>query len=341
MIDIYEINNGIAYQLRIPMNIEPGHVFSYIVRRDNDCIMIDAGYPNNELIKPITETIGKIPNCRLSALVVTHMHIDHYGLANELSNHLKVSVAIHKRDYEQLMRINDTSRFIQESLDYFRYYGVPNQELPILRSIIEWIIKRVRLSFMNPDIIIDKEDQLFDGLRIVLTPGHSPGHIAIILDQYRIAFTGDLILPTITTHVGLTPINSGNPLMEYMKSLIKIKMMNLKCLYPGHEGYVCRINERITELLNHRFARICEVLSVLKNEPMSIFGVTGKLKWMDNRNYSSLDPMNKYLALSETAAIMKYLESLGVIKRDEGKYYMIRDINCEPKLLLPQEYENK
>ncbi|WP_054843010.1 MBL fold metallo-hydrolase [Vulcanisaeta distributa] len=338
MIELTERVNGLIYQLKIFMPMEPGYVFSYVVRRDNECVMIDAGYPNTELLNPLINELSKIPNCRLSSLFITHMHIDHTGLANELRNRLGLSVVMHRRDYEQVLKMLDKDLFIKEFLELSGHYGVPNTEMELYKNVVSGLSSRRRLSALNPDVLIDNEENRIGGLHVLLTPGHSPGHISIVLDEYGLAFTGDLILPTITTHVGLTPpINPGNPLRDYLNSLIKIRNMSLNCLYPGHEGEICNVNDRINELIRHRVSRLCEVLNALSNGELTIFEITNRLKWMDNKRYVDLNPMNRYMALTETAALVKYLESMGIVKAgNDHKYGITREISCNVRELIPQ-----
>lgn len=302
MIEVNEKVSGLIYQLKIYMPMDPGYVFSYVIREGNDCLMIDAGYPNMDLLNPLINRLREIPNCRVSTLFITHMHIDHTGLADELRNRLSLSVVMHRRDYEQVMKMMDRDSFVRGFLELSEYYGVPSTEMELYRNVTSNISGRRRMNSVNPDVIIDGEENHIGSVRVLLTPGHSPGHISVILNEKGIAFTGDLILPTITTHVGLTPINPGNPLLEYLNSLIKIRNIGLKCIYPGHEGEICNVNARINELIMHRVSRLCEVLNALRNGELTIFEITKKLRWMDNKGYVDLDPMNRYMALTETAA---------------------------------------
>ncbi|WP_243668861.1 MBL fold metallo-hydrolase [Vulcanisaeta sp. JCM 16161] len=186
MIGLIEKVDGLVYQLRISMPMEPGYVFSYVVRRDGECVMIDAGYPNTELLNPLINELSKIPNCRLGTLFITHMHIDHTGLANELRSRLGLSVVMHRRDYEQVLKMLNRDLFIKEFLELSEYYGVPNNEMELYKNVISGLSSRRRLSAANPDIIIGNEEEHIEGLHVLLTPGHSPGHISIVLDDYSL-----------------------------------------------------------------------------------------------------------------------------------------------------------
>jgi glyoxylase-like metal-dependent hydrolase (beta-lactamase superfamily II) len=339
MIETHELIKGLVYRMRIPMDVEPGYVYSYIVRSGDGCVMIDAGYPNRELVKPLIDSIRKVPNCRLDALIITHMHIDHYGLMNEIRNALGAYLVMHINDYEQLVKMGNTEQLIREMAELLREWGVFGEEEQLLMNVIgRFSRRRASLGDLRLDKLIRGDEESIDELRVVLTPGHSPGHVSVVFSEYSVAFTGDLILPTITTHVGLSPINLGNPLLSYIKSLMRIRSMKLKCVHPGHEHEVCNVDDRIGELISHRVSRLCEVIKILSNKPSTVFEIASTLRWMDNREYSLLDPMNKYLAITETASLVKYLEELDVIGRNyDGRYEVIRGIECNQQLLIPQQ----
>jgi glyoxylase-like metal-dependent hydrolase (beta-lactamase superfamily II) len=337
MIEIQDLIEGSVYRLKIPMSMEPGYVYAYIVRRDDACVMIDAGYPSNEVLNLLINTIRGIPNCRLGTLIITHAHIDHYGLAKRLRDNLGVRLVIHANDHKQLLKIRDTERFVSEVRELAREWGVPGSEEAVLVRVAEGFSRRAAsLGDLIFDELLTGDEAVINGLRVVLTPGHSPGHVSIIHSDYKIAFTGDLVLPTITTHVGLSPINPGNPLLAYIKSLFVIRGMGLRCLYPRHEHEVCNIDERVGELINHRVSRLCDVVRALDDGSGTVFEVTNRLRWMDNRQYSSLDPVNKYLALTETAALIRYLEGLGIIVADSnGRYRVTGHTKCDIGSLIP------
>ncbi|WP_243675565.1 hypothetical protein [Vulcanisaeta distributa] len=58
---------------------------------------------------------------------------------------------------------------------------------------------------------------------------------------------------------------------------------------------------------------------------------------MDNKGYVDLDPMNRYMALTETAALVKYLESMGIVKAgNDYRYGITREVSCNVRELIPQ-----
>src|SRR5258705_12538692 len=56
-------------------------------------------------------------------------------------------------------------------------------------------------------------------LRVIHTPGHSPGHIVLHMPSEALLFTGDHVLPHITPNVSAGPLGSADPLGDYLASL--------------------------------------------------------------------------------------------------------------------------
>ncbi|MEM0368713.1 MAG: MBL fold metallo-hydrolase, partial [Desulfurococcaceae archaeon] len=135
---------------------------SYIVYQGNKGLIIDAGVDPHKIYSSIDEL-----NVEIELIVLTHGHFDHVFYADELSKNPNVKVYMHESDLE-IMRYSAT---LGEYL-----YGENFQEprnLITLRNTHE-------LNFNNIKI------------KILHTPGHSPGSICTIIDN--LLFTGDTLL---------------------------------------------------------------------------------------------------------------------------------------------------
>lgn len=87
---------------------------------------------------------------------------------------------------------------------------------------------------MQPKSIIDNEEIRFGGtkIKVLHTPGHTPGHVVYYLPQERTAFCGDLIF---YHGVGRTdlPGSSSRNLIRSIESKI-FTLPNDVILHPGH-----------------------------------------------------------------------------------------------------------
>ena len=71
----------------------------------------------------------------------------------------------------------------------------------------------------EPDVLLDDGDALdLPGrrVRVVWTPGHTPGHICLYDADHGVLLTGDHLLPRISPNIGLTPGSMDSPLASYL-----------------------------------------------------------------------------------------------------------------------------
>ena len=115
------------------------------------------------------------------------------------------------------------------------------------------------------------------GLRALATPGHAADHFCFLLpvtpatraaprreakEAAFLAFTGDLILGEGSTIVG--PREMGGSLADYMRSLEKLRALDLTTIYPGHGPEVTDPEAKIAEYIEHRMMRERRLVAALE-----------------------------------------------------------------------------
>ena len=75
-----------------------------------------------------------------------------------------------------------------------------------------------------------KDGDEIGGLKVIHTPGHSPGSICLYDEKNRILFSGDTVF---SDGVGRTDLPGGDE-AELKKSIEKIKSLKIEKLLPGH-----------------------------------------------------------------------------------------------------------
>lgn len=143
---------------------------------DGQVTLVDAGTKRApRRILAGLEHIGVAPS-DVTRLLVTHAHPDHIGGLATMRGRTGATVAVHERD----------AAYVREGKG------------PVLdRSTLGGrLFRRNRGSAPTP-----VEDELVDGqvldvgggLRVVHTPGHSPGHVALLHQASGVLITGDSI----------------------------------------------------------------------------------------------------------------------------------------------------
>lgn len=139
------------------------------------------------------------------------------------------------------------------------------------------------------------------GLTAIASPGHAADHLCFLLDGA--CFTGDLILGEGSTIVG--PRDMGGSLADYMRSLDRLRGLDLMVLYPGHGPEVHDPGAKIDEYIEHRMMRERRLVAALERDERSRSALLAEV-W---------DDVPKELRGAAAVAMQAHLEKL----EDEGR----------------------
>lgn len=152
---------------------------SYALRADDGSVtLIDAG--TRTAPRRILATLSKLEVAPrdVRRIVVTHAHPDHAGGLAKLVEQTGASVSAHERE-----------------AIYLRDGRVPNRD-PSARggNLMARFGSRGMTGVAEVDEFLD--DAVLDvagGLRVVHTPGHTPGHVALLHESTGVLFAGDAV----------------------------------------------------------------------------------------------------------------------------------------------------
>jgi glyoxylase-like metal-dependent hydrolase (beta-lactamase superfamily II) len=139
------------------------------------------------------------------------------------------------------------------------------------------------------------------GLTAVATPGHAREHLCFLLGEA--CFTGDLILGEGSAIVG--PRAIGGSLADYMRSLERLRDLELTVLYPGHGPEVRDPRAKIDEYIEHRMMRDRRLVAALDRGERSRSALLAEV-W---------DDVPEQLRGAAAIAMQAHLERLG----DQGR----------------------
>jgi hydroxyacylglutathione hydrolase len=173
----------------------------------HSAVVIDPGDEADVILDMIRDR-----ELKLEFIINTHGHIDHISANNDLKNKTSAKLCIHRLDAEIIV---DS----QKNLSSF--IGKPISSLP-------------------PDRILEDGDIIESGtikLKVIHTPGHSPGSICLLADDA--IFTGDLLFAGSIGRYDF-PGSSYKQIKESLKKVMEFDD-NL-IVYPGH-GFNTTIGE--------------------------------------------------------------------------------------------------
>ena len=174
------------------------------------------------------------------------------------------------------------------------------------------------------DVLLKENDCIRIGethLKVLHTPGHTPGHICLYDRKKKLLVSGDHILFDITPNITFWP-ELENSLKMYLASLEKVYDLDVNLVLPGHRSIWSNQKERISELKAHHQARLDEVVFALDGGGKTSFEIAPYITWdIDCSSWEQFPPSQKFFAVGETIAHVEYLEKSGVVCREkiEGK----------------------
>ncbi len=194
-------------------------------------LLVDTGMTTDDGVKALDAGLAAagVPIEEIDSVLITHHHPDHYGMSRPIRERSGAKVMIHRRDvemmYESLWGGEETFGAFLTSHGGPQFEGPP----PLLGA--------TEYRPAAPDAYLEDE-QVFDlserSVRVLHTPGHSPGHCCFQMGDEGIILTGDHILPRITPHVGYFPGGNPNPLGDFLDSLKRIGEGGYRLGLPAH-----------------------------------------------------------------------------------------------------------
>ncbi len=312
------------WSIPVPLPNTPlRYVLVYALELPGGVALIDAGWDTEEAYTALTaglKTAGYAIT-DVKAVLVTHMHPDHYGLAGRVREDSGAWIGLHPADARLLRgRYENPEDLSDRELALLLRCGIPEDKARELAGAVAGD-PPVRLGG-RPDRLIE------DGARIdlpgwdltaVWTPGHSPGHLCFVSD--KLLFSGDHVLAKITPMVAFHPQSPPNPLADYLDALRKVGRLDVDEVLPAHEYRFPDLVGRVDHVIAHHVERLAEIERVVAEEPgLSCWEIATRLTW--SRPWESIQGFQLRAANNETLAHLIHLESQGRLRTSENLYYL-------------------
>src|SRR5204863_303358 len=139
--------------------------------------------------------------------------------------------------------------------------------------------------------------------RLKWTPGHTDYHAVLVDEPERILFSGDHVLPRITSNVGLYPYSRDDPLGDFLDALRSVRSLPVTRVLPAHGEH----RDEEIERVRVRQAATLEFLRDLRRRPCADCGQNFSPWVMD---FDHRDPRTKSFSLAAGHALLKSREVL-------------------------------
>lgn len=284
-------------RVRVPMPAGTGLHFSnaYLIDdADGRVHVVDPGSPTAEAAAALEAAIG---DAEVGSIVITHLHADHAGGAGALRARTGARVLLHERERAALGRI--AAGLPAPDLDA---WGVPDDRRPELlaAAVVPTGPAAELVDEVLDGVLVDA--QLLDipgrRVRVIGTPGHTDGHLCLHDEEAGLLLTGDQVLPTINSGLGLGGPTDTNPIADYLASLDRVAVLDTGTLQalPGHEDPFTGVRERCAALVAHHLRRTEEVAA---SAGATVWEVASGLNWTGG--WDALTGFTLLSALRQTA----------------------------------------
>ncbi len=239
-------------------------------------------------------------------ILLTHGHIDHFGGVSHLLELTGAELGIHVLDRWVLTAYEERVIVATRALKtYLQRAGVDAQLETMLMEMYGFSKKHVRSV---PVDISLADEQEFDGMRFIHTPGHCPGQVCIAIGDVLIS--ADHILSHITPHQAPESITAYTGLGHYLEALEKVRRMpGFDIALGGHEIPINDVYKRIDEIRISHERKLDRVITTIQEtaKPVTISDVTQAM-------YPRAIGFNTLLALEEVGAHVEYLYQHGQLR---------------------------
>ncbi|HYR08523.1 MAG TPA: MBL fold metallo-hydrolase [Longimicrobium sp.] len=298
------------HRISTPMPGRPPQVNAYLARcGDGGWMLVDGGLNTEEAWAALDAGVRSAAGGwdAVAVHVVTHMHMDHVGLAARVRDASGAAILTGRLDAE---RMAHAAAHPDEEAGYraalLRRCGAPDE---MVRTVEE--LQRSARPFtatLDFDGVLDGEEGEVPGAagwRFVWTPGHTAGHVSLFRPADRVLIAGDAVLPRITPTLGVNR-QRADPVGDYAAALARLEALRPALVLPGHGEAPEDGVGRIRELRAAADGETETVRALLDAEPRSCWQV------VDARYPGrEMPPATRMLALRETLAHLDRLASAG------------------------------
>jgi glyoxylase-like metal-dependent hydrolase (beta-lactamase superfamily II) len=292
------------HRIAVPTPFMVGRVNAYLIE-DEPLTLVDSG-PNSakaldELEQALAARGRRIED--LGLLVISHQHMDHFGLASILARRSGAEVAALAPLGSYLSAYgSETDRDDAFAEGIMLRHGIPAEIVTALRA--------VSAGFRAWGAAVETTRPLDDGgeitlrdrtLKVLHRPGHSPSDTVFLDAQRSIMLSADHLIAHISSNPLLArPLDADadpdgprpQALLTYMRSMQSTREMDVDLVLPGHGRPITNHAELIDQRFRMHRRRAEKILGMIAPEPRSAHEIAQEL-------WGNVAVTQAYLTLSE------------------------------------------
>jgi len=308
-----------VHALPIPTPFAVGRVNCYLVG-DDPLTLVDTGPNSGTSLTALEAALGehgrRIED--LERIVITHQHMDHFGLVSILVDRSGAEVCALDRLTSWLERFGEST----EEDDAFAEaimlrHGIPGDMVMVLRALSRQY-RAWGASATATTLLADGATLGFAGRnwRVHHRPGHSPSDTVFHDDRSGELVAGDHLIRHISSNPLLTrPLVGGDgerpkALVDYIASMKATQAMDVEVVLPGHGEAFGEHRALIDERLRMHDRRARKLHGLVEERSRTAYELAQEL-------WGNVAVTQAYLTLSEVLGHMDLLVDDGRVVEHE------------------------
>lgn len=299
-------------RVEVPSPYTVGPVNCYLLRGDA-LVMIDPGPLTRAGLQILRDALrGWGARLRdVDAILLTHAHLDHFGMGGLLRDRTGARVYAHAEDRAFMENFPQSHyRLVERLREHSLAHGFPAEEFRRIACLYLSSLECGRPIAVD-HYVRGGEALEFGGCRlsVIHTPGHTAGSVCYLDRASCTLFSGDTVLN------GQTPIaffrghapHAAIGVSIYLNSLRRLRRLRIEQAMPGHRrpfrGF--RRAVRAIERQVDRYGRA--ILRCLTAGPRTAWEMAREL-------FPSVRGANRWLAFAKTLGVVEHLQERGAIR---------------------------
>jgi glyoxylase-like metal-dependent hydrolase (beta-lactamase superfamily II) len=306
------------HRLAIPTPFMVGRVNAYLIE-DSPLTLVDSGPNSAKALDELEQALAARGHAieDIELLVISHQHMDHFGLASILARRSGAEVAAldalapflaaygHETDLED--------GFAQRLM---LRHGIPPEIVTALRAVSSGFRAWGSAVEVTRPLAADSELKLAERtLRVLHRPGHSPSDTVFLDESRGILLAADHLIAHISSNPLLArPLDAGEDydgprpqaLITYMASLEQTRAMELSLVLPGHGPPIADHVSLIDERFRMHGRRAEKINRLIVEQPRSAHEIAQAL-------WGNVAVTQAYLTLSEVLGHVDLLLRDGLV----------------------------
>ncbi len=216
-----------VYVLPIPRGSREAEGFlnlTLVLDDENGNTLVDTGLPGQEeaLASALDEAGVGVRDLR--RIILTHQDLDHVGSGAALVRQSGARVLAHAAD----------APYIEAELRPLKPTPVMLEQRPQMREVLQ------RLEPVGVDESLEDGEHLdlAGGIRVIFTPGHTPGHLSLYLERSKVLVAGDALTAEGGRLNGPNPsatLDTGEA-AQSVRRLAELDVQTVVCYHGGVVG---------------------------------------------------------------------------------------------------------